>query len=383
MSDRPSSTARNRVFDLHRLAALIAKEFTQIGRDPSVYLLTVGMPLVLLFVFGFGISLDTTRARILLVNEDSSAPALALAQSYMNSPYFETTLARDARGIHDALVSGEATRGAVVIPQDFGAQVKRGGIPTIQVITDGSQPNTANFVGSYAQGVYQDWLAAEGMVKGGTPEISASTRVWYNPELKSRYFLVPGSIAVVMTMIGTMLTALVVAREWERGTMEALLATPVSMPEFIASKVVPYFLLALGSMAICTVLALIVFGVPFRGTLFALLAIASAFMFPALGLGLIISSVAKSQFVASQVALLAGFLPTFLLSGFIFEISSMPWWIQAITYVLPARYLIPSLQTVFLVGDVWPLILPNIAVLIAFGAIFFVLAFRLNRRVIG
>jgi len=367
------------LIDRKRLAALIAKEFAQIGRDPSTYLMVVVMPLVLLFVFGFGISLDTSRTRIGLVLEDSSAPALALAQSYIHSPYFEVTLARDRHAVNYDMVTGRV-RGLVVIPQDFGAQVKRRRMPTIQIIADGSQPNTANFVAAYADGVFQSWMMTEGLAGAALPAISTSTRFWYNPGLRSRFFLVPGSIAVVMSMIGTMLTALVVAREWERGTMEALLATPVTMAEFIASKVVPYFLLALGSMAICTVLALVVFGVPFRGSLFALLAISAVFMLPALGMGLLISSIARSQFVASQIALLSSFLPTFLLSGFIFEIASMPWPIRMLTYLVPARYLIPPLQTVFLVGDVWPLILPDLGVLFLFGLGFFVLSFRINRR---
>jgi ABC-2 type transport system permease protein len=188
------------------------------------------------------------------------------------------------------------------------------------------------------------------------------------------------AIAVVMTMVGTLLTSLVIAREWERGTLEAIMATPVGMVEFIATKVVPYFVLALLSMTLCTVLAVTVFGVPFRGSAFALFVIASAFLFPALGQGLLISAAFKNQFVASQVALLSAFLPTMLLSGFLFEISSMPKPIQAITYLVPSRYLIPQLQTVFIAGDDWSLFLPNIAALIGFGLLFFVLAVRSTRR---
>jgi ABC-2 type transport system permease protein len=219
-----------------------------------------------------------------------------------------------------------------------------------------------------------------GTARTAGPPIDVSTRIWYNPALQSRFFLVPGSIAVVMTMIGTLLTALVVAREWERGTMEALLATPVRMSEFIASKVVPYFLLGLVSMALCTVIAVTIFALPLRGSVFALFAIAGAFLLPSLGLGLFISSATKNQFVASQVALLSAFLPTFLLSGFIFEIASMPWPIRLITYAVPARYLIPALQTVFVAGDIWPVILPNIAIMLLFGLFFFFLCFRTTRR---
>lgn len=368
-------------FDGRRLTALLRKEFTQIARDPSTFLIAFVFPLVLLFLFGYAVSLDTSRTRITVVVLDSSAPALGLTEAYRNSPYFEVTTARSVEPVRRLMTEGKI-RAIIVIPQDFGRGVKQGKAPAIQIMTDGSQPNTASFAAAYGEGVRASWAAAEGLSgsRSGGPKLSLSSRFWYNPGLRSRYFLVPGSIAIVMTMIGTLLTALVVAREWERGTMEAMLATPISMAEFIASKVIPYFLLALGSMALCTLIAIFVFGVPFRGSVVALVAIAAAFLLPALGLGLFISAATKNQFVASQIALLTAFLPTFLLSGFLFEISSMPWPIRAITYAVPARYLIPSLQTVFLVGDLWSLLLPNIAIMIGFGLLFFALSFRVTRR---
>lgn len=368
-------------FDGRRLLALLRKEFSQIARDPSTYLIAFVFPLILLFLFGYAVSLDISRTRIAVVVLDSSAPALGLTEAYSNSPHFEVTKARSMEPVRRLMTEGKI-RAIIVIPQDFGRGVKQGKAPAIQIVTDGSQPNTASFAAAYGEGVRASWAAAEGLSKSGSarPMLSLSSRFWYNPGLRSRYFLVPGSIAIVMTMIGTLLTALVVAREWERGTMEAMLATPISMDEFIASKVIPYFLLALGSMALCTLIAIFVFGVPFRGSVVALVAIAAAFLLPALGLGLFISAATKNQFVASQIALLTAFLPTFLLSGFLFEISSMPWPIQAITYAVPARYLIPSLQTVFLVGDLWSLLLPNIAIMIGFGVLFFALSFRVTRR---
>jgi ABC-2 type transport system permease protein len=363
-------------FSPRRLAALMVKEGAQIVRDPSTFLIAFVLPLILLFLFGYAVSLDTSRTRVAVVVQDSSAPALDLAQSYAHSPYFDVTFARAVAPVKSLMVDGDV-RGIIVIPPDFGAGVARGNPPPIQIITDGSQPNTAGFVAAYAEGVRAAWSAGDRNI---APPVGVSARYWYNPGLRSRYFLVPGSIAIVMTMIGTLLTALVVAREWERGTMEAMMATPISMAEFIASKVLPYFLLALVSMALCALLAVFVFGVPFRGSIFALFAIAGAFLMPALGLGLFISAATKNQFVASQIALLAAFLPTFLLSGFLFEIASMPWPIQAITYAVPARYLIPALQTVFLAGDLWALILPNIGIMLLFGLGFFALAFRATRR---
>ena len=367
-------------FETRRLAALVVKEFAQIARDPSTFLIAVMLPLVLLFLFGYAVSLDTSRARVALVVEDSSGPAADLAAAYLNSPFFDVRPARSVAPVRRMMLA-ESVRAIIVIPAGFGAGVGRGDPPPVRIVTDGSQPNTASFVAAYAEGVRATWAASRpGAGAGRPPAIRLVPRYWYNAGLRSRNFLVPGAIAIVMTMIGTLLTALVVAREWERGTMEALIATPITMAEFIASKVLPYFLLALVSMALCTIIAVWAFGVPFRGSILALLAIASAFLLPALGLGLFISAATRNQFVASQVALLVAFLPTFLLSGFLYEIASMPAPIQAITYAVTARYLIPPLQTVFLVGDQWSLFLPNIAAMLAFGAFFFLLAFRATRR---
>ncbi|MBU1769653.1 MAG: ABC transporter permease [Alphaproteobacteria bacterium] len=369
-----------------RLLALIVKEYAQIRRDPSTFLIAFAMPLLLLFLFGYAISLDPRETRVALVVQDDSAPAARLAQAYVHSPYFDVTPLNAVIPAR-ALMEEGAIHGFVVIPPDFGRSVARGAPRPIQIVTDGTQPNQATFIASYAEGVRLNWMASEMAMRAGEaratgmgPPIDVSQRMWFNPGLQSRYFLVPGAIAIVMTMIGTLLTALVVAREWERGTMEALLATPMRMIEFILSKVLPYFLLGMGSMALCTVIAVTAFGLPFRGSIFALFAIAAAFLLPALGLGLFISAGTRNQFVASQVALLASFLPTFLLSGFIFEIGSMPWPIQALTYAVPARYLIPALQTVFMAGDIWPIILPNILIMLGFGLLFFILCFRATRR---
>jgi ABC-2 type transport system permease protein len=277
-------------------------------------------------------------------------------------------------------------RGIIVIPDGFGREVAQGG-GSIQVITDGSLPNTAGFVAAYAEGVRASWASLHAVERGRASPgaqpaapIAMDHRYWFNPELTSRFFLVPGSIAVVMTMIGTLLTALVVAREWERGTLEGLMATPIGMGEFIITKVVSYFVLALCSMALCTLLAILLFGVPFRGSALALLTISAAFLVPALGQGLLISAATKNQFVASQISLITAFLPTMLLSGFLFEIASMPAPIRLITYLVPARYLIPQLQTVFLAGDHWGLYLPNMGALLAFGALFFGIAVKVTRR---
>ncbi|TNE40287.1 MAG: ABC transporter permease [Sphingomonadales bacterium] len=372
-------------FSLRRLRALFLKETVQILRDPSTFLIAFLLPLILLILFGYGINLDSGKTRIGLVVQDDSQAALSLATTFRNNRWFDVRTARSIEQLKPLIVN-DKIRGIIVIPQDFGKKTEKGETAPIQIITDGSLPNTADFIAAYAEGLRATW-AADRAITRGHPELVAKampvqldTRVWFNPSLTSRYFLIPGSIAIVMTMIGTLLTALVVAREWERGTMEAMMATPMQMTEFIASKILPYFTLGLGSMVLCTVLAVMVFGVPLRGSLFALFLIAATYLLPALGLGLFISSATKNQFAASQIALMTGFLPTLLLSGFLFEIPSMPKPIQWLTVIVPARYLVPPLQTVFAAGDIWSLILPNVGIMLLFGIGFFLLSFLTTRR---
>lgn len=370
----------NREMRLRRFTAMLAKESRQIMRDPSTFLIAFLLPVLLLFLMGYGVNLDASRSRIGLSVRDDSAAARSLAGTFRNSRYFDVRAAGSMEEMAPRLTAGDI-RAVVVIPQDFGRDVARGG-GAIQIVTDGSLPNTASFISAYAEGVRANWAAAwaRDRAQARNPPISVSARFWFNPELASRNFLVPGSIAVVMTMIGSLLTALVVAREWERGTMEALMATPIGMGEFLLTKVIPYFLLGLVSMTLCAVLAVTLFQVPFRGSVFALFLIASVYLVPALGQGLLISAALKNQFVASQVALLTAFLPTMLLSGFVFEISSMPRIIQALTYLVPARYLIPQLQTVFIAGDDWRLFLPDMAILLGFGATLFLLCILATKR---
>ncbi|MGR9148023.1 ABC transporter permease [Rhizobium leguminosarum] len=368
---------------LRRLSALVRKESFQAIRDPSSILIAFVLPLILLFLFGYGVSLDTTRTRIGLVTEDMTPLTQDLSASFQASRYFDVAMGRDRRLFEGDLVLGKV-RGIVVIPADFTTRYTAGDRPGIQVIVDGSDPNTANFVQNYAQGAVANWeRQRQADVAVQSPAISVEQRFWFNPELTSRNFLVPGSIAIVMTLVGTLLTSLVVAREWERGTMEAMMATPVTAVELLAGKILPYFLLGLTSMTLCVLLAVFLFGVPFRGSVAALYALSAAFLIPALGQGLLISTATKNQFLASQLALISAFLPAFLLSGFLFEINSMPVVIQWITFIVPARYLIPSLQTVFLAGDIWPMFLQAISVMLTIGAIMFMLAARSTRKRIG
>jgi ABC-2 type transport system permease protein len=323
----------------------------------------------LLFLFAFAVSLDVRDVRLGVVLESDSAEAQSLAAAFAGTRYFDVIPARDRREIEPALITG-GVHGIVVIPSDFGRRLiapQRG--PLVQIITDGTQPNTASFVGGYAEGVVNNWLASH----SGSDQllVGLAPRFWFNAEIESRRFLIPGAIAIVMTMIGTLLTAMVVAREWERGTMEAIMATPASILEILIGKLLPYFGLGLVATLGCAAAAVLLFDVPLRGSWLALLAISAVFLVPALGQGLLISALARNQFVAAQLALISGFLPALLLSGFLFEIDSMPIVIRGLTRIVAARYFVESLQSVFLAGDVWSQFLPNMLAMLTIGAAFF------------
>jgi ABC-2 type transport system permease protein len=368
---------------LRRFLALVRKESAQVVRDPSSLMIAFALPVMLLFLFGYALSLDTTTTRIGLVVEQSSPLAADLASAFRASRYFDVVEGRDRREFEPELVLG-TIHGIVVIPAEFAADRAAGRSPAVQVLVDGTEPNTAGFIQNYVAATVQNWERARASeTAAAAAPITANARFWFNPALASRNFLVPGAIAIVMTLVGTMLTSLVVAREWERGTMEAMMATPVTAVELLIGKLVPYFVLAMASMTLCLVLAVFLFHVPFRGSLGALYLVAAVFLVPALGQGMLISAATKNQFLASQLALLSGFLPSFLLSGFLFEIRSMPTVIQYVTFVVPARYFIPSLQTVFLAGDVWPMFLSSMLFMLLIGGVMFAIAARSTVKRIG
>ena len=339
---------------MRRLLALCRKESYQIVRDPSSILVAFIMPVVLLFVFGFAVNLDLDHVRLGLIVEDGGVPAARFQQALQSSNAFAVQRGESRAQMMAAMVRGEI-RGLVIVPNDFSAKFLAGkGEAQIQVLADGSEPNTANFVTSYVQGIWAQWQTEMAQDHGLQPalRIQVVQRAWFNPSTISRNFLVPGSISVVMTIIGALLTSLVVAREWERGTMEALLATPVTRAELLLSKIIPYYLLGILAMLLCWVVAVQVMGVPFRGSLLELWVMSSLFLGCALGLGLLLSTVMRNQFNAAQAALTAAFLPALMLSGFIYEISSMPKVLQWITYLIPARYFANALQTLFQAGSV-------------------------------
>lgn len=363
---------------IRRLKALIVKESFQIIRDPSTILISVVLPFFLLFLYGYGVSLDLNHLRIGLVLEDTSPEATSFAYSLYNSRYFDVKTYRHEHSlIYD--LERNAIRGFVVVPSYFTQFRHRPDlIAPIQVIGDGSEPNTANFVQNYVRGAFDNWLQQEAVSKDlkGLPLVSAASRYWYNEELESRNFLLPGSLGIIMTLIGTLLTALVVSREWERGTMEALISTSIQRSELIIGKLVPYFILGMISMALCFLVTVFGFQVPFRGSILLLTLVSAVFLFCALGLGFMISTLARSQIVSYQISVVTGFLPAYILSGFLFEIYSMPWPIQLLTYIMPARYFVQCLQTLFLAGNVWSLIFLNMIPMLLVGLIFFLIAVR-------
>jgi ABC-2 type transport system permease protein len=359
---------RLKVSALSRIWALVKKERLQIVRDPSSIVIAFVLPAVLLFLFGFGLSLDAKNIRFGVALEDQGWEARDLAMTFVSSPRFEAVVVPARQELFPRVAAGEM-KGILVIPDGFSAALYTPRFPasaaaSLQLAADGVLPNTAGMVQNYSLGLISQWAGLGGQ------NLTLEPRFWYNSEIESRYSIIPGIMALIMSLIGTMLTSLVVAREWERGTMEALLSTPVSAFEILLGKLIPYYLLAMFSTFFSLAVAVSLFGIPFRGSLFMLFCVASLFMLSALGQGLIISTLAKNQYVASFAALLSAFLPAALLSGFVFEIKSMPLLQRTVAAILPARYLVTCLKTLFLAGDVKGVLLPNMLKLAALGAFF-------------
>jgi len=364
--------------ELSRWAALCKKEYYQIVRDPSSILIAFVLPMLMLFIFGYGINLDTSKIRIGIVLDNSSPEARHFQMAFRDSPYIDAIPMQDHHEAAQQLTLG-TVRGLVIIKPDFAVRLNRAGsIAPVQIITDGSETNTANFVTAYATGAWEVWQQQRAAETGQAQSrsINLENRYWFNPAAISRDFLVPGSIALIMTVIGALLTSLVIAREWERGTMEALLSTPITRIEFLLSKLIPYYLLGIVSMAVCTLTAVIVLGTPFRGSIILLFIESSLFLGSALGLGLLLSTATRNQFNAAQAALNIAYLPAMMLSGFIFEISSMPKLVQALTYIIPARYFVSALQTLFLAGNIGTLLFENALFLLTSALIFLGLTYK-------
>ena len=367
-----------------QLGAVMTKEAKQVTRDPSSWIIAVVLPLTFLFLFGYGISLDTTVVKIAVVREDQGRDAQDLAAALTNSKWFLVVPAVDRRS-GEQLLQDQSVKAVVIIPAQFSRMLHAADTSAqVQVLVDGAEPNTANFVHGYVSAIWSGFLAGRAMQQGAavSPPVSVAARYWYNANAESRWFLIPGSMTVIMTLLGTLLTSLVIAREYERGTLEALYATPLTRGQILIGKTLPYFVLAMLSMAVCVLTALLLFRLPLRGSLLTLGLVSAAFLVPALGQGLLISVAMKTQMAAAQLGLMTGYLPAMMLSGFLFDINSMPAWLRPVTYLIPARYMNISLQTVFLAGDVWTVLLPNMLFMLVVGALFFGLTWRrLHKRI--
>lgn len=360
-----------------RLWGMIRKESLQILRDPSSISIAFVMPVVLLFLFGYGVSLDAKHIPVGIVIEQPDMATQSLAGAFERSEFFRPLHFNAIQPAQQAL-DEHRIEGIVWLRNNFAVRLLSGNEAPIGVIVNGVDSNQANITQGYIQGTWLVWLSQYAASRGKPlpMPVSLEQRVWFNAALSSRLFLIPGLIAIIMTLIGSLLTAMVVAREWERGTMEALLVTPLRRGEILAGKLIPYFVLGMGGMLFSTTLAVWQFDVPLRGSLWLLILGSALFMLVALAIGLLISIIAKNQFVAGQVAIIVTFLPAFILSGFLFDINSMPAWIQLITHLIPARYYVAILQTLFLAGDVWPVILTNMGALLMMLLLFFTLVWR-------
>jgi len=359
---------------LTRLLAVARKEVVQILRDSRSLLIVILMPAILVVLFGYGVNLDLKGMPVYVYDQDGSQQSQDLLKHFQASRYFNIANVVDSYPeLSRALDDGHAKMG-IVIPWDFSQRLHDGRPVVVQALVDASDDNTANVLIGYSQAVVQsysaqvqiDWLRRRGLAIQPA-SMSVETRTWYNEDLESSAFIIPGILALVMSVIGAFLTSLTIAREWERGTMEQLISTPVGAMEIMLGKLAPYFVLGMFDTVVSAVIAIYWFQVPFRGSWVTLMTASALFMVVVLSMGFFISVLAKTQFAASQIALLITFLPAFLLSGFLFSIEQMPIALQWITRVLPARYYVSVLKKIFLKGTPAPMLLEELIPLAIFA----------------
>ena len=368
-----------------RMRGILRKEVLQILRDPSSIALAIVLPLVLLFIFGYGVTLDAENVPVVVVLDDNGPAAREVSARFELSPYFKTYHLTSMKEAMEWL-NQRHVDGIVHLQADFSSGLYQRNQAPVQLIVNGIDANRARLIQGYARGVLQKWTELR-QARGeqvAVPAIEISQRIWFNEAAVSRDFLVPGLITLIMTLIGILLTALVVAREWERGTMEAILVTPIRRVDLLLGKVLPYFILGMLGMGLSVVVGTTLFQVPFRGSMVALFVLSALFMLASLGFGLLISSAVRVQFVAAQISIVAGFLPALFLSGLIFDLESTPRFIQIVSHVVPARYFVDISHTLFMAGDVWPVLLPNALALLGMAVLFVSLAFRkITKRLEG
>jgi ABC-2 type transport system permease protein len=365
---------------LRRIRALTLKETRQVVRDPSSIAIGCVVPLLMILLFGYGLSLDINHVSVAVVDEDDSSDSAALIGAFRLSPYFRVT---EVHSMAEANVQmlNRTVDGVLRIQPDFTRRWHLGGAE-VQILVNGTDANQARIMQGYARGVVALWSAAQAGSDGAAsagPVITVD-RMWFNESNDSHYFIVPGLIVLVMTIIGAFLTAMVVAREWERGTLEALFVTPMRPGEFLISKLIPYFGLGMFGFVLCILAGQFLFHVPLRGSLFLLCLASIIYLLVALAIGLLLSTLVKSQFLASQLAMTLTLMPAMMLSGFLYDLRSMPVFIQGITYAMPARYAVALMQTLYLAGDVGSVIWPNLGVLAAIAATLLVLTRLATRK---
>jgi ABC-2 type transport system permease protein len=343
---------------LSRTWTIASKEFIHIYRDPRSLGLVLLMPAILMLLFGYAVTIDVKKVSMAVLDRDQSQESLSFIHRFSASPYFNLRVfARDEKEIRRLIDEGRVKMG-LILPWNFSRTIKAEKKAPVQVLLDGTDSNTANIVLSYVQAIARQYteektsLKAERLgVKKLNPPVEGRIRVWFNEELESKNYFIPGLVAVIMAIVGVLLTGQVIVREWEKGTMELLISTPVRNGELMIGKLFPYFFLSLLDLFLAVIMSEWIFQVPFRGSMILLFLLSSVFIIVSLALGLTISTVAKTQILANQMAMVIGFLPTFLLSGFTFSISNMPFWLQIITYGMAPRYYVTILKEIFLKGS--------------------------------
>jgi len=366
-----------------RIVAMTRKEVIQIRRDPRSLLVIIVMPIIQLFVFGYGVNLDAKHIPLCIYDRDGSQTSQDLLKRFQATDYFDIVRVSDNYNDVVRQIDYGVCRMAVVVPPRFSEKLRTNGQVSVQALVDASDGNTASIGMGYAQGIVQgyspqvqmDWLQKKGLA-AAAPSVTFQPRTWFNEDLESMANIVPGVVAMVMAVVGAFLTSLTIAREWERGTMEQLISTPVGRLEIQIGKLVPYFVIGMVDTAVCAAMAVWWFNVPFRGRWTVLFGCSMLFLLVVLSLGYFISVTAKSQLGASQMALLATFLPTFLLSGFIFPIEQMPVAVQWITRVLPGRYYVSILRNVFLKGTEIKVMAGHLAALAIIALVLITLSVR-------
>ena len=343
--------------NLRRTRAIAKKEMIQILRDPRSLVLAIAIPMLLLILYGYALTLDVDQVETVVLDRDHTQLSADLIDRFGRSRYFRIKAhVSTYESMQKMIEAGKAKLG-LVIPYDFSETISRGGAIAVQAILDGSDSNTATIIRGYVSGLVQLFSLELSQTPPylqlnmpSLPSVDLQVRVWFNTDLESKNFIIPGLIAVIMMIIAALLTSLTVAREWERGTMEQLISTPVKTMELIVGKLSPYFLIGLIDVALSVLMGKYLFKVPLRGNPLLIFGASSAFLVGGLGLGFLLSVVTRSQLLASQAAMITTFLPAFLLSGFIFAIPNMPQAVQLITYLVPARYFVTILKGIFLKG---------------------------------